>query len=36
LDQGKAAASDASQQAKNAVLDAEIRDINGPDKGIKE
>jgi hypothetical protein len=36
LEQGKAAASDASQQAKDAVLDADIKDINGPDKGIKE
>lgn len=36
FEQGKQAASDASQQAKNAVLDADIKDINGPDKGIKE
>ena len=36
LEHGKTAASEASQQAKDAVLDADIKDINGPDKGIKE
>ncbi|KAH7366637.1 peroxisomal adenine nucleotide transporter 1 [Pyrenochaeta sp. MPI-SDFR-AT-0127] len=36
LQQGKDAATSASQQAKDAVLQTEIRDIDGPDKGIKE
>ncbi|KAF1836405.1 peroxisomal adenine nucleotide transporter 1 [Decorospora gaudefroyi] len=36
LDQGQDAASSATQQAKEAVLEAEAKDINGPDEGIKE
>ncbi|KAG9190366.1 abhydrolase domain-containing protein 12 [Alternaria panax] len=36
IEQGKQAATDASQQVKDAVLDADIKDINGPDTGIKE
>lgn len=36
LEQGKQAVSGASQQVKGAALDADIKDINGPDKGIKE
>jgi hypothetical protein len=36
LEQGKATASDVSHQAKDAVLDADVMDIDGPDKGINE
>jgi hypothetical protein len=36
LEKGKAMASDASQQAGDAVLDADVRDINGPDGSIKK
>lgn len=32
----KETASKASEEAKEAVLDAEVKDINGPDTGIKE
>lgn len=36
IETAKAGLNDASQQAKGSVVDADVRDINGPDTGIKK